>query len=198
MEISIRGSRFGFAAGILAIPGLVLFMAAWCAATATVFAQQATTSASRSVDVVYIPTPSEVVTAMLRMADVHKNDVVYDLGSGDGRIVSAAVKAFGAARGVGIELDAARIQEANALARQAGVSNRVEFRRQDFFETSLREATVVTIYLGEAINLRLRPKLRAELRPGARVVSHAFHMGDWTPDDTRAVTGRMVFLWRIR
>jgi len=164
----------------------------------TVSAQQPTTPPSGSVDVVYIPTPSEVVTAMLRMAKVGKDDVVYDLGSGDGRIVIAAVKEFGAKRGVGIEVDAARIQEANALARQAGVSNRVEFRRQDFFETSLREATVVALYLGEAINLRLRPKLQAELRAGARVVSHAFHMGDWIPDDTRAVTGRMVFLWTIR
>jgi precorrin-6B methylase 2 len=198
MQISVRGSRFAFSTATLVIAGLRLSVAGLWAATAIVSAQQAPSSNSRSIDVVYIPTPSEVVTAMLRMAKVDKNDVVYDLGSGDGRIVIAAVKEFGAERGVGIELDAARIQEANALARQAGVSNRVEFRRQDFFETSLREATVVTIYLGEAINLRLRPKLRAELRPGARVVSHAFHMGDWTPDDTRAVAGRMVFLWTIR
>jgi ubiquinone/menaquinone biosynthesis C-methylase UbiE len=163
-----------------------------------VVSAQTTHTPSKPVDVVYIPTPSEVVTAMLQMAKVAKNDIVYDLGSGDGRIVIAAVKEFGAARGVGIELDAARIQEANALARQAGVSNRVEFRQQDFFETSLREATVVTLYLGEAINLRVRPKLLAELKPGTRVVSHAFNMGDWTPDDTRSVSERTVFLWTIR
>jgi hypothetical protein len=112
--------------------------------------------------------------------------------------VIAAIRDFGAKRGVGIELDAARLQEAVALARQAGVSDRVEFRRQDLFETDLRDATVVTLYLGEAINLRVRPKLRDELRPGTRVVSHAFNMGDWIPDATRTVSGRAVFLWKIR
>ena len=135
---------------------------------------------------------------MLQMANVGKNDVVYDLGSGDGRIVIAAVRQFGAKRGVGIELDAARVQEAVALAKHAGVSDRVEFRRQDLFETDMREATVVTLYLGEAINLRVRPKLQGELRPGTRVVSHAFSMGDWIPDATRTVSGRAVFLWTIR
>lgn len=135
---------------------------------------------------------------MLQMARVGKNDIVFDLGSGDGRIVIAAVKEFGAARGVGIELDPARIQEANALARRAGVQDRVQFRRQDLFETDLRGASVVTIYLGNAIDLKLRPKLLAELKPGARVVSHAFDMGDWLPDETRTVSGRMVFLWTIR
>jgi ribosomal protein L11 methylase PrmA len=147
--------------------------------------------------VVYIPTPSEVVSAMLQMANVGHDDVVYDLGSGDGRIVIAAVKDFGAKRGVGIELDAARVQEAMALARQTGVSDRVEFRRQDLFDTDMRDATVVTLYLGEAINLRVRPKLQSELRPGTRVVSHAFNMGDWIPDGTRTVSGRAVFLWKI-
>ena len=161
-------------------------------------ARQTDERSSHPLDVVYIPTPSEVVTAMLRMANVGKNDIVYDLGSGDGRIVIAAVKDFGAKRGVGIELDVARVQEAMALARQAGVSDRVEFRRQDLFETDMREATVVTLYLGEAINLRVRPKLQAELRRGTRVVSHAFEMGDWIPDATRTVSGRSVFLWNIR
>jgi cyclopropane fatty-acyl-phospholipid synthase-like methyltransferase len=161
-------------------------------------ARQAAESSSHPLDAVYIPTPSEVVTAMLQMANVGKNDIVYDLGSGDGRIVIAAVKEFGAKRGVGIELDAARVQEAVALAKQAGVHDRVEFRRQDLFETDMRDATVVTLYLGEAINLRLRPKLQDELRPGTRVVSHAFGMGDWTPDDRRIVSGRAVFFWKVR
>jgi precorrin-6B methylase 2 len=148
-------------------------------------------------DAIYIPTPTEVVTAMLKMAQVRPGDVVYDLGSGDGRIVIAAVREFGAARGVGIELDAARVLEARALARQAGVSDRVEFRQQDLFETDLRDATVVTIYLGNAVNLRLRPKLLAELKAGVRIVSHAFDMGDWAPHDTQTVSGREVFLWRL-
>ena len=161
-------------------------------------ARQTTESASHPLDAIYIPTPSEVVTAMLQMANVGKNDIVYDLGSGDGRIVIAAVRDFGAKRGVGIELDAARVQEAVALANQAGVSDRVEFRRQYLFETDLRDATVVTLYLGEAINLRVRPKLQDELRPGTRVVSHAFNMGDWIPDATQTVSGRAVFLWKMR
>ena len=169
-----------------------------CATTVVVSARQTAQLPVRPVDVVYIPTPSEVVTAMLEMAGVGKTDIVFDLGSGDGRIVIAAVKEFGAARGVGVELDPARVQEAKALARRAGVQDRVEFRQEDLFETDLREASVVTIYLGNAIDLKLRPKLLAELKPGSRVVSHAFDMGDWLPDDTRTVSGRMVFLWTIR
>ncbi len=135
---------------------------------------------------------------MLQMSNVGPADIVYDLGSGDGRIVIAAVKQFGAARGVGVELDPVRVQEAHALARQAGVSDRVEFRRQDLFETDLREATVVALYLGDLVNLRLRPKLETELKPGTRVVSHAFGMGDWVPDRQQTVSGRHVFLWRLR
>jgi hypothetical protein len=161
-------------------------------------ARQTIAPPAHPVDVIYIPTPAEVVTAMLRMANVGPADIVYDLGSGDGRIVIAAVKEFGAARGVGVELDPARVQEANALARQAGVSNRVEFRVQNLFETDLREASVVSLYLGEVVNLRLRPKLQAELKPGTRVVSHAFGMGDWSPDRRQTVSGRHVFLWRLR
>src|SRR5262249_48217208 len=105
---------------------------------------------------------------------------------------------FGAKRGVGIELDPARIQEAVALAKHAGVSDRVEFRRQDFFETDMRDATVVTLYLGEAINLRVRPKLQDGPSSGTRVVSHGFVRGDWIPDATRTVSGRAVLLWTIR
>jgi len=145
-----------------------------------------------------MPTPTAVVTAMLQMARVGKDDVVFDLGSGDGRVVIAAVKQFGAARGVGIEIDPVHVQEARANARRAGVSDRVEFKRQDLFEADLRNATVVTIYLGEYVNLRLQPKLRAELKAGTRVVSHAFDMGPWKADETRTVSGRDVFLWTIR
>ena len=151
----------------------------------------------RSPDTVYIPTPNDVVTAMLRLAQVGPGDVVYDLGSGDGRIVIAAVKTFGAAHGVGIELDAARVQEANENARRAGVADRVEFRREDLFETDLRQATVVTLYLSSTINGKLKPKFLAELPPGARVVSHVFDTPDWTPAEQIVVNRRPVFLWMI-
>ena len=152
----------------------------------------------RAPDTVYIPTPDEVVTAMLQLAHVGKDDVVYDLGSGDGRIVIAAVKEFGARRGFGVELDDMRNEEARVLARRAGVSNRVSFSQEDLFETDLHEATVVTLYLSVAINQKLRQKFLAELKPGARVVSHNFDMGDdWPPDETRMVSGRSVYLWTI-
>jgi tRNA A58 N-methylase Trm61 len=167
-------------------------------AAATLSARQAPSASSRPADVIYMPTPTEVVAAMLQMAKVGKGDVVFDLGSGDGRVVIAAVKEFGAARGVGVEIDPVHVQEARANARRAGVSDRVEFRRQDLFEADLRDATVVTLYLGEYVNLRLRPKLLAELKAGTRVVSHAFDMGDWTADETRRVSGRDVFLWNLK
>jgi hypothetical protein len=163
-------------------------------AVAQLIGQQA---APRQPDTVYLPTPDQVVAAMLRMANVGRGDVVYDLGSGDGRIPIAAVRDFGAARGVGIELDATRVLEANENARRAGVRNRVEFRQQDLFDTDLRPATVVTLYLGSGMNLKLRPKLLAELSAGTRVVSHGFDMGDWPPLETQTVDGRPVFLWHV-
>jgi len=158
-----------------------------------VFAQ----SPPRTPDTVYIPTPNRVVTAMLALAKVGPGDVVYDLGSGDGRVAIAAVKEFGAARGVGVELDPARVQEANENARKAGVANRVEFRLQDLFETDLHNATVVTLYLSSTINAKLKPKFLAELPPGARVVSHVFETPGWTPDERVVVADRPVFLWTI-
>jgi tRNA A58 N-methylase Trm61 len=152
---------------------------------------------ARRPDTIYLPTPDPVVRAMLGMANVGHGDVVYDLGSGDGRIVIAAVKEFGAARGVGVELDATRVREANENARRAGVKDRVEFRQQDLFETDLRPATVVTLYLGSGMNQKLRPKLLAELGAGARIVSHGFDMGDWPALETRIVDDRPVFLWKV-
>jgi tRNA A58 N-methylase Trm61 len=152
---------------------------------------------ARRPDTIYLPTPDPVVTAMLAMANVGHGDIVYDLGSGDGRIVIAAVREFGAARGVGVELDATRVREANENARRAGVKDRVEFRQQDLFETDLRPATVVTLYLGAGMNLKLRPKLLAELAAGARIVSHGFDMGDWPALETRTVDNRPVFLWKV-
>ena len=181
----------------LNLSGCALALTLGCVVAIALPAAQQVTRETGRTDAVYIPTPGDVVTAMLRMAKVGPGDVVYDLGSGDGRIVIAAVRDFGAARGVGVELDAARVQEAIENARVAGVRDRVEFRRQDLFDTDLRPATVVALYMGSAVNLRLRPKLWAELKPGARIVSHAFDMGDWAPADSAIVNNRPVFLWTV-
>ena len=147
-------------------------------------------------DVPFVPTPERVVDKMLDIAKVGPADIVYDLGSGDGRIVIAAAKKYGA-RGVGIDIDPDRIKEARANARKAGVEKRVEFREGDLFEASIADATVVTIYLLSGINLKLKPKLLAELKPGTRIVSHAFDMGDWAPEQTAKVGGTSVYLWRV-
>ncbi|MCM3900962.1 MAG: class I SAM-dependent methyltransferase [Pyrinomonadaceae bacterium] len=151
----------------------------------------------KKLDVPYVPTPQTVVDAMLSLAAVNKGDVVYDLGCGDGRIVITAAKKYGA-RGVGVDIDPERIKEANANAKQAGVSDRVKFIEQDLFQTDFKEASVVTLYLLPDINLKLRPKLLSELKAGTRVVSHSFDMGDWKPDKTETVDGhRKVYFWII-
>ena len=148
-------------------------------------------------DVVYIPTPQPVVEAMLELAKVTSADVVYDLGSGDGRIVIAAAKKHGA-RGVGVEIDPALVEQARQNAKTAGVSDRVRFVTQDLFKTDLRPATVVTLYLLQSLNERLRPKLVRELRPGTRVVSHVFNMGpEWPAAQTATVERSRIFLWSI-
>lgn len=152
--------------------------------------------ARRTPDVVYVPTPQEVVDTMLRLANVTKDDLVYDLGCGDGRIVITAARRFGA-RGVGIDIDPDRIKEANANARTAGVANRVRFTNADLFETDFSQATVVTLYLLPSLNLKLRPKLLTELKPGTRLLSHDFDMGDWVPDQRVEVGSRTVYFWRI-
>lgn len=138
---------------------------------------------------------------MLRVAGVNKNDVIYDLGSGDGRIVITAAKEYGA-RGVGVDIDPERVREANKNAQAAQVTDKVQFREQDLFKTDLREATVVTLYLLPDINLRLRPKLMRELRPGTRVVSHNYDMGEWKPQkkmqiDTPGGGVHMVYYWVV-
>jgi SAM-dependent methyltransferase len=147
-------------------------------------------------DVPYVPTPQEVVDEMLKMAAVGKNDVIYDLGCGDGRIVITAAQKYGA-RGVGIDIDPQRIAESNANAQKAGVTDRVKFMEQDLFTADFKQATVVTLYLLPAVNLKLRPKLLAELKPGTRIVSHAFDMGDWKPDKTSVVDGRTIYYWVV-
>jgi SAM-dependent methyltransferase len=150
----------------------------------------------RKPDVVYVPTPHAVVAEMLRMAKVGRKDTVYDLGCGDGRIVIAAARDFGA-RGVGIDIDPKRVAEARLNAKKAGVADRVEIRQADLFETDLRDATVVALYLLPELNLRLRPKLLRELAPGSRIVSQSFDMGDWKPVVRKKVEGKDVYLWYV-
>ena len=146
-------------------------------------------------DVPYVPTPHAVVEKMLEVAKVGPNDLVYDLGSGDGRIVIAAAKR--GARGVGIDIDDQRVWEAKNNARAAGVAERVQFRQEDIFQTDFREATVVTMYLLTSVNMRLRPRLLAELKLGTRIVSHAFDLGDWKPLETHKVGSSTVYYWVV-
>jgi precorrin-6B methylase 2 len=151
----------------------------------------------RAPDVIYVPTPEVVVEAMLQVAKVGKGDVLYDLGSGDGRIPIMAAQKFGIARGIGIDINPDRIKEANANLRKAGVGNRVRFINADLFESNFSEATVVTLYLLPSLNLKLLPKLLKEVKPGTRVVSHAFDMGSWQPEQALDLDGRKVFFWTI-
>ena len=145
----------------------------------------------------YVPTPQDVVDKMLEMAAVRKDDVVYDLGCGDGRIVITAAKRYGA-RGVGIDLDPERIREANENLGISGMGARVRFVEADLFKTDFRDATVVTLYLLPAVNAALRPRLWKQLRVGTRVVSHAFDMGpEWPPERTETVDGRSLYLWTV-
>lgn len=165
--------------------------------TAGVAAAQTGQSPKRTPDVIYVPTPPEVVQAMLKVAKVGPNDVVYDLGCGDGRIVVAAVKDFGAKTAVGIDIDPQRISEARENAKAAGVTDQVKFLEADLFQTDISQATVVTLYLLPSLNVKLQPKLMQELKPGTRIVSHAFDMGDWAPEQELDVDGRKVYFWTI-
>ena len=151
---------------------------------------------SEAGEVPYVPTPPEVVDRMLELAEISEDDVVYDLGSGDGRIVIAAARDYGA-RGVGIEIDAGRVAEARQNAQEAGVADLVEFRQQDLFETDLSDATAVTLYLLPSVNVELRPKLFRELPAGSPVVSHDFDMDDWEPERTVQMGSNTVYLWTI-
>jgi SAM-dependent methyltransferase len=149
-------------------------------------------------DVRYVPTPQNVVDRMLALARVTSADIVYDLGSGDGRIPITAAKTYGA-RGVGIEIDSFYLREALDNARKENVTDRVRFLNQDLFESDIREATVVTLFLLPQVNERLAPKLRRELRRGTRVVSHQYTMGDgWPPEQTEDVGGLTIYLWTIK
>jgi hypothetical protein len=140
----------------------------------------------RKPDIHYVPTPQELVEVMLDMAKVGKDDIVYDLGSGDGRLVISAAKKY-AASGVGIDIDPQRVSESTENAKKAGVEDKVRFLEQDLFASDFHQATVVTLYLLSELNVRLRPKLLAQLKPGTRIVSHAFMMGDWQPDEHKTI-----------
>jgi cyclopropane fatty-acyl-phospholipid synthase-like methyltransferase len=156
------------------------------------------TATQRQPDVFYVPTPPAVVDAMLQLAHVTASDVVYDLGCGDGRIPIAAAQKYGA-RGVGIDIDPKRIEEANENAKAAGVTDKVRFLNDDLFTTNISEATVVTLYLLPSLNEKLMPKLKKDLKPGTRVVSHAFMMGtEWQPEQKQEVAGRTIYLWTIK
>ncbi len=149
-----------------------------------------------SPDVPYVSTPYEMANEMIRLADVKEDDVVYDLGCGDGRLVIEAVRKAGC-RGVGVDIDPERIKESRKNAIIAGVETRVRFVEQNFFATDIREATVMLIYLFPDINIRLRSKFLDQMRPGSRLVSHAFDMGDWKPDATSSILAQRVYLWVI-
>lgn len=147
-------------------------------------------------DVPYVPTPQEVVTAMLKLADVKPSDFVIDLGCGDGRIVVTAARDFGA-RAVGYDLDPERLKEANENAAKAGVTGKVSFVEKNIFEAEVRRASVVTLYLLPGVNEKLKPRLLSELKPGTRIVSHSFDMGNWKPAKKVEVNGRRVYLWIV-
>lgn len=161
-------------------------------AASMVFAQ----SPARTPDVPFVPTSQELVVQMLKLANVSKGDTVYDLGCGDGRIVITAAKQFGA-HAVGVDINPERIKEANENAHKAGVTDKVRFVEGDLFTAEIRPATVVTLYLLPNVNLKLRPRLLKELKPGTRVVSHSFDMDDWKPEKEIDVNGSRLYLWMI-
>ena len=159
--------------------------------------QQPSGKQLRSPDVVFVPTPYEAVDAMLKVAKAGKDDVVYDIGSGDGRIPIMAVQKYNATRAIGIDINPERIREAEANLKAAGVGDRVRFLNEDLFEANIGDATVVTLYLLPSLNLKLIPKLLADLKPGTRIVSHAFDMGSWKPQQTPNAGGSTVYFWTI-
>ena len=162
-------------------------------------AQQAPTEAPlRRPDIHWVPTPPAVVDAMLKLADVKPTDVVYDLGCGDGVIVATAAQKYGA-RAVGIDIDPQRVKEATERAQKMGVSDKVQIRQGDLFEADIKDATVVTLYLLQSLNIRLMPKLQKELKPGTRIVSQSFDMGgSWPPDKRIEVNGYNVYMWTVK
>jgi cyclopropane fatty-acyl-phospholipid synthase-like methyltransferase len=185
-ESTLMRVRSGAFALLLLIVGL----------SAPMVAQQAG-KPLREPDVIFVPTPPEVVEAMLKLANVTSKDVVYDLGCGDGMIITAAAKDFGA-RAVGIDINPVRVKEATERVTKAGVTDKVKILNDDLFTTDISQATVVTLYLLQSLNEKLIPKLNKELKPGTRVVSQTFSMGDkYPPEKTVEAAGRSVYLWTI-
>lgn len=180
-----RRALIGAAAALIASPAVLR----------RAHAQTDTAPAPR-LDVPFVPTPQEVVDKMLELAKVQKTDYLIDLGSGDGRIPVTAAQRFGV-KALGVDINPVRIKEANERAQAAGVTNLVEFRQQDLFQTDISQANVLTMYLLPSVNMKLRPKILSDMRPGSRVVSHAFDMGDWAPEQKVSVDGRTVFLWTV-
>lgn len=150
-----------------------------------------------ALDVPYVPTPHEVVAKMLSIAGVNSKDILYDLGCGDGRVVVTAAKELHVRRAVGFDIDPRRIQESNENAQKAGVSGQVAFYQKDLYNVDYREATVMTLYLLPSVNLKLRPRLLSDLKPGSRIVSHDFDMGDWRPDRQATLGEHTIFFWIV-
>ena len=166
------------------------------AAPLPLLAQAQKQPATQYPDVIFVPTPQEVVEDMLRLANVQKGDVLYDLGSGDGRIAITAARKYGI-KATGIDIDPERIREANENAKKAGVTDLVQFRQEDLFTADFRDATVITLYLLPDLNVKLRPKLWNELKPGTRIVSHQFEMGAWKPEKRLESNGRTIYFWTV-
>jgi len=174
----------------------LVFLVATLLVAGPAAAQAQAQKAPRTPDVIFVPTPQEVVEDMLRLVNVKKGDVLYDLGSGDGRIPITAAKLYGV-RAVGIDIDPQRVAEAQENAKKAGVTHLVEFRQADLFMSDFREASVVTLYLLPELNVKLRPRLLQELKPGTRIASHQFDMGDWKADKKLESSGRTIYFWLI-
>jgi ribosomal protein L11 methylase PrmA len=175
---------------------LALAAALAFAAPTPLLAQAQRQAASQTPDVIFVPTPQEVVEDMLRLANVQKGDVLYDLGSGDGRIAITAARKYGI-KATGIDIDPERIREANENAKKAGVTNLVRFKQENLFTADFRDATVITLYLLPDLNVKLRPKLWNELKPGTRIVSHQFEMGTWKPEKKLESNGRTIYFWTV-
>jgi SAM-dependent methyltransferase len=193
----MRGFRWLVIAAVVSLTALSwgLWSAPWAGFVRPAVAQDSGLESKKIVP--FVPTPQEVVEGMLELAQVKKGDVVYDLGSGDGRIVITAAKKYGA-RAVGFEIDPDLIRQSRAAIKKEKLEKLAEIREQDILTVDLSPATVVTLYLLPDVNLKLRPKIQSQLKPGARVVSHAFDMGDWKPDKTVSINGRTVYLWTIK
>jgi ribosomal protein L11 methylase PrmA len=177
---------------------ILIALAAACslAAPAPLLAQAQKQPATQYPDVIFVPTPQEVVEDMLRLANVQKGDVLYDLGSGDGRIAITAARKYGV-KATGIDIDPERIREANENAKKAGVTDLVRFRQENLFTADFKDATVITLYLLPDLNVKLRPKLWNELKPGTRIVSHQFEMGAWKPEKRLESNGRTIYFWTV-